>query len=94
MAQLNSGKYSISPNSGRLRKRVKKSSSEEKGIFKKRLDNFTYNSKVVFFILLIVIGLVLFFTYLKFQEEKEDTQRKYYLNPNKQYYDNLSKQKK
>lgn len=94
MPQLDSGKYSISPNSGRLRKRIKKSSSEDVGLFKKRLDNFSYNSKLVFVIMLIFIGIVLFFTFRKFQKEREEAQMKYYPNPYKEYYDNLSKQKK
>jgi hypothetical protein len=94
MAELNSGKYSISPNSGRLRKRVKKTSSEDKGLFKKRLDNFSFNSKIVFFVMLIIVGISLYYAYEKFQAEKIEAQQRYIPNPYKAYYDNLSRKKK
>jgi hypothetical protein len=52
--QENSGKYSISPNSGRLRKKIKKESGKS-SLFKRRLDNFSFNSKLSF----VIVGLIL-----------------------------------
>jgi cytoskeletal protein RodZ len=87
MAQLETEKYSISPNSGRLRKRVKKT-SENSGLFKKRLDNFSFNSKVIFVVMLLVLSGILYFAFIQFQKEKEEVTTKYmpsqykYVNPN------------
>ena len=91
MSRLESEKYSISPNSGRLRKRIKKKSSEERGVFAKRLDNFSYNSKVVFVIMFIILGAVLLVVYKQFQDEKEEIQTKYM--PNQYKYENPNKPK-
>jgi len=91
MNQTESGKYSISPNSGRLRKRIKKSSSDDNGLFKKRLDNFSFNSKVVFAVVLLIIGGALYFAYQRFEGIKEEASTKY--APNQYHYVDPTKKK-
>ena len=90
MSDLDSGKYSISPSSGRLRKRVKtKSNSQNVSIFSKRLDNFSFNSKVVFVVMLFVLIAILFIVYTKFQSDKEEAMKKYM--PNQYNYETAKK---
>jgi hypothetical protein len=91
MSNLETEKYSISPNSGRLRKRIKKKSNEERGIFAKRLDNFSYNSKLVFALILIVLVGIMLVIFNKFQDDKEEVQIKYM--PNQYKYENPNKPK-
>jgi len=91
MSNLETEKYSISPNSGRLRKRIKKKSNEERGIFAKRLDNFSYNSKLVFVIVFTILLGIMFFVFKQFESEKEEIQTKYM--PNQYKYENPNKPK-
>ena len=87
MNQSESGRYSISPNSGRLRKRIrKKQTSSEVGLFKKRLDNFSFNAKVSFAFVSLLICVALYFAYGKFQQHKQEAMQKYGDNPLRDYY--------
>jgi predicted negative regulator of RcsB-dependent stress response len=69
-----------------LRKRIKKKPSEEAGIFKKRLDNFSFNSKISFVIVGTILCIAMFFAYQQFQKNKLETTQKYAPNPLQDYY--------
>ena len=86
MNQSESGRYSISPNSGRLRKRIKKKNSSDDGLFKKRLDNFSFNSKLSFVFVSILMLISLYVAYVRFQDSKQEAMQKYGDNPLKDYY--------
>ena len=95
MNQSESGRYSISPNSGRLRKRVKKKSfSSEGGFFKKRLDNFSFNAKLSFVFVSILVCVALYIAYGRFQSNKQEAMQKYGDNPLREYYNKYYSNKK
>lgn len=95
MNQSESGRYSISPNSGRLRKRIKKkTSSSEAGLFKKRLDNFSFNAKLSFAVVSLLICVALYIAYGRFQENKIEAMQKYGDNPLREYYNKYYSNKK
>jgi hypothetical protein len=95
MNQSESGRYSISPNSGRLRKRIKKkNTSSESGIFKKRLDNFSFNSKLSFLFVSALIIVALYIAYARFQSNKQEALQKYGDNPLREYYNKYYNKKR